>query len=131
MVSFGGALEGGSRKVFTESEDRTGGQGEGWPLGHDREGRDGQRPGGASPSSVPGLFPRAQGPARVGLAEVSLEGALEKDELNSACYLLRRVLALASASWSLCLLFPSHAPILRRHQKGKTNFHLRKLLFAY
>lgn len=60
---------------------------------------------------------------------MSLEGALEKDELNiSACYLLRRVLALASASSSLCLLFPSHAPILRGHQKGKTTFHLSSCL---
>ena len=37
----------------------------------------------------------------MGLAKVSLEGALEKAEHDGACYFLRRVLSLASASWSL------------------------------
>lgn len=65
-----------------------------------------------------GCFLMARGQeVLVGLAQVLLVGVLEKDEHNSACYLLRRVLSLASTSWSLCLLFPSDTQGF--HQKGK------------
>ena len=57
--------------------DRTGGQREGRPSGCDGEGQHGQRHGGASPSSMPGLLPCAQRPARVsGLGSAVTRGDL-------------------------------------------------------